>query len=339
VVLKANGEPKDNVILSQTNCWRGSIDDLPVNAGGHPIEYVWDEGELVGYTLQTITNNTATILTNTHPTEKTVATITIIWDDDDDRDGLRPESLILTLSTGDTVELNSDNNWTATVEGLDRFDNGEPIVYTWTQEDIEGYEMVDMSADGNVTTITNRHEIKKAHRTIIKIWDDNDNTSGTRPESLKVTLNKKYTVVINEANNWTATVKDLPVYMDGGHTIIYRWAEEDIDGYTRTSMVTSGNTTQITNTLDKNEKEHILTILYQYPDGSEAVPAYIGTVIAGEEYRVTSPTIVGYNATLLEVSGIMPESDLTVIVIYEPVVNPLNAIFGPMGGGLGECME
>ena len=281
----------------------------------------------------------ASILTNTHITEKTVATVTKVWDDDNDRDGVRPESLTMTLSNGDTAELNADNNWTATIEGLDRFSEGEEIVYTWTEDSIKGYTQVSNVTDGTVTTVTNHHDIAKTSKTVIKIWEDNDDRSGARPESITVWLNKTQKVILNAENNWSATIKDLPLYANGGHKIIYRWTEGDIPGYTLTSKVTTGNTTELTNTLDELEKEYTLTIIYRYPDGSEAAPAYTGTYVAGDGYVVWSPNIDGYVAVPLQVAGTMPEGDITVIVTYMPAGRGVPVGRAPIGGSVGDCIE
>ncbi|MEE0924752.1 MAG: Cna B-type domain-containing protein, partial [Methanobrevibacter sp.] len=52
---------------------------------------------------------------------------------------------------------------------------------------------------------------------VTKVWDDNDNSQGTRPDSISVqlygnneTIGKA--VVLDEGNNWTYAFKDLPVY-------------------------------------------------------------------------------------------------------------------------------
>ena len=52
---------------------------------------------------------------------------------------------------------------------------------------------------------------------VTKVWDDDDNSAGTRPDSISVqlygnneTIGKA--VVLDDANNWTYAFKDLPVY-------------------------------------------------------------------------------------------------------------------------------
>ena len=247
VTLLANNESVSSVILNDANGWSETVSELPVNANGEPIEYVWDEGEPEGYSLSTVTVGTKTILTNMHETETTVRTIVVIWDDDSNRDGLRPATLTLVLSDGTEVVLDEANNWTATVEALQKYDNGEEIDYSWAAVDVENYELVNTSVDGTVTTFTYHHEIITAARTVIKIWDDDNDRDGMRPENLTVTLNGNQDVILNEENGWTATLENLPVYANGGREIIYKWTENSVSGYSL-SAKTNGNTTTLTNT-------------------------------------------------------------------------------------------
>ena len=82
-------------------------------------------------------NGTITSITNTHVPEETEATVKKVWDDNDDQDGIRPEELEVTLSNGTSVTLNEDNNWTAKVENLPKYENhGEEIEYTWTEGEL-----------------------------------------------------------------------------------------------------------------------------------------------------------------------------------------------------------
>ena len=95
-------------------------------------------------------------ITNTHTPEKTTATVVKVWDDNDDENQKRPESISVKLSDGTSVTLSEKNDWTETVEDLPKFKNGEEIEYTWTEEDLpDDYELTDISVNGTVTTLTN----------------------------------------------------------------------------------------------------------------------------------------------------------------------------------------
>ena len=82
-----------------------------------------------------------------------------IWDDGDDRDGKRPESITVKLfADGEEVgsaELNADNEWCYTFEGLREFKDGEAIEYTIEEVRVSDY---DTTIEGNAAegfTITN----------------------------------------------------------------------------------------------------------------------------------------------------------------------------------------
>ena len=62
--------------------------------------------------------------------------------------------------------------------------------------------------------------------------------------------------------------------------------------------------------------EHTLTIQYQYEDGSQAAEPAIRSLAAGDSYEVVSPVLSDYTADKPTVSGTMPDSDLTITVIY-----------------------
>ncbi len=82
--------------------------------------------------------------------------------------------------------------------------------------------------------------------TVKKVWDDADNQDGKRPNKIEVTLSSGQKVTLNEANEWTATVNNLPIYKDGVK-IEYTWTEVEVDGYTLLTPVVDGLITTLTN--------------------------------------------------------------------------------------------
>jgi len=176
------------------------------------------------------------------------ATVKKVWDDADNQDGKRPESLTVTLSNGTQVVLNEDNQWTATVTDLPKYEDGNEILYTWTEGNMpEGYTLTGTVVDGYVTTLTNHYTPETVSVTVKKVWDDANDQDGKRPESLTVTLSNGTQVVLHEANQWTATVTDLPKYEDGNE-ILYTWTEGNMpEGYTLTGTVVDGYVTTLTN--------------------------------------------------------------------------------------------
>ena len=243
-VTLSNGQ---NVTLNAANNWTATVENLPKYANGVEIEYSWTEGEMPeGYTLtKTSVDGTITTLTNSYNTETMEVSVRKVWNDADNQDGIRPAELMVTLSNGMVVTLNEGNNWEASLT-VPVYDNGAAINYTWSEETAAGYELTDTSVNGTITTLTNTHKPAETEATVTKVWDDNNNQDGKRPASLTVTLSNGSTVTLNAANNWTATVKNLPKYANGVE-IEYSWSETVPAGYTLSSADKAGTVTTLTN--------------------------------------------------------------------------------------------
>ena len=256
VQLKANGEVLAGkaVTLSDSNNWRATIGDLPKYANGQLINYTWAEETLPeGYALTSADISTdangkvTTTLVNTYKPEETSATVKKVWSDSNNQDGKRPASITATLSNGTSVTLNEANGWTATVENLPVYANGTAIEYTWTESGVpEGYTLTGTSKDGVITTLTNSYTPETTQATIKKVWNDNDDQDGKRPENLTVTLSDGQSVTLNEQNGWQETITGLPKYANGVE-IDYTWTEPEIDGYTLEGSVENGTLTTLTN--------------------------------------------------------------------------------------------
>ena len=201
------------------------------------------------YSLTTPVEVTAT---NTYDKSlaRTEATVVKVWDDNDNQDGLRPNELRVELSDGTTVTLNADNNWTAKVEALPKYDaNGDEITYTWTEPGVAEYTKEGSVTNGTVTTITNKHVPATTTASIKKVWNDNNNQDGKRPGSITVKLFadgvEKDTAVLSDSNGWHKVFTDLPLKKDGT-AIAYTWTEVSVEGYS-SSASTTGTLTTLTN--------------------------------------------------------------------------------------------
>ncbi len=238
------------VTLNEANGWKATVENLPKFAGGEEIAYSWtEEGLPAGYSLaSTATEGTITTLTNAHAPETVSATVRKVWDDANDQDGIRPASLTVKLSDGQSVTLNAANKWEATVENLPKFENGKEIAYSWTEEGLPaGYSLTNTATEGTITTLTNAHTPETTSATVRKVWDDANDQDGIRPESLTVKLSSGQSVTLNAANKWEATVENLPKYA-GGKEIAYSWTEEDLPaGYSLASTAAEGTITTLTN--------------------------------------------------------------------------------------------
>ena len=195
--------------LSAENNWTATVSVRKYDSQGE-ITYTWEEKELrteaPGYTLvSAVTEGDTTTLTNRHEAEVTSVSVRKIWDDDGNRDGIRPESITVTLSDGQTATLSEANGWAARIDHLPKFAEGEEITYSWTEASVEGYTTTSVT-EGDTTTLTNRHEPETTTATITKVWDDDNNRDGIRPETLTVTL---------RANGTTAATETLNAGTDG----------------------------------------------------------------------------------------------------------------------------
>ena len=191
-------------------------------------------------------------LTNNYQVTTTSVTVAKIWSDMDDLDESRPDSITMTLSNGPTVTLSAENNWTGEIKDLPMFDAaGQLITYTWSEPVVKGYTMTGKLVLGNLTVFTNTHIPELTAMTVSKIWQDYDNAVGMRPATLTCHLLANGTVidtvVLNPGNGWTATRDNLPS-TKAGEPVTYSWSEQEVLGYTQTSVVVTDNVTVFTNT-------------------------------------------------------------------------------------------
>ena len=177
-------------------------------------------------------------ITNTHETAKTSYTVTKVWEDDNDQDGLRPESIDVQLfangeKIGDVIALNEENQWTYTWTELEQYADGAEIVYTVDEVAVpDGYIK---SVDGNI--ITNSRTSEATDYTVTKVWDDAHDQDQIRPDSIQVQLYANGTaygdpVVLSADTEWTYTWTELPKNA-AGEAIVYTVQEVEIpEGYT-----------------------------------------------------------------------------------------------------------
>ena len=89
---------------------------------------------------------------------KTRAVVRKVWDDDENRDGLRPASLeVALLANGEVsrrkVTLNEANHWTDCLNDLPLTDRqGHAITYTWKEPVVDGYTLTSNHTEGGTLT-------------------------------------------------------------------------------------------------------------------------------------------------------------------------------------------
>ncbi len=111
-----------------------------------------------------VTEGLETTITNTHETEQTEVSVSKVWDDKDNYDEIRPNSVTIILyANGDkvaSVELSESNGWAYTWTKLDKKEAGVDIEYSVEEKEIEGYvaEITGNMKDGFVVTNTHYGE-------------------------------------------------------------------------------------------------------------------------------------------------------------------------------------
>ena len=177
--------------------------------------------------------------------------VTKSWNDNNNEDGNRPDSVTVRLYA-DGVEvdnhvLTADEGWNYTFLEKPRFqeDNKTEIAYTVNEDavpmyavEIRGYNLI------------NNYKPERVSVSVVKQWRDNNNAQKLRPTSIAMSLSNGQStvrvVILSEQNGWAATVNDLPTVVNGKKAV-YTWKEQAVINYTKTGEETRGNVTTFTN--------------------------------------------------------------------------------------------
>lgn len=301
LVLDTTGLDGKNVVVAEY-LFEGSDDiDLTINEDGTVDEtgvYQTHTGRLVKHDDLTSKSQTLSV------PKITKISVKKVWNDADNADGIRPESIKVQLYKNgntkvyDAVELSEKNNWSYTWEGLPTMENNEDIIYAVDEVEIPaGYEK-EVTNKETKFIITNTHVPDVTKISVEKVWDDNNDQDGIRPTTIKVQLYADgkasgRTVELSENNGWKYTWKDLDKQKDG-EDIVYTVDEIEIpDGYTKT-VTNKGAVFTITNTHKPGTTEVKVTKVwkdsndkYQKRPGSIRVQLY--KTVAGELEAVGEP--------------------------------------------------
>ncbi len=172
--------------------------------------------------------------------------VTKTWVDNNNKDGNRPSSVTIHLfADGQEIQsatLSDGNGWANVFAQLPKTnDAGAAISYTISEDPVEWYD-----STINGYNVTNTYHPEVTSVSVVKIWDDNNNAAGMRPQSIHATLSNGTVVVLNAGNGWSATVDNLPTKVNG-QPAVYTWHEQEVLGYTLTSVSIQGNMTILTN--------------------------------------------------------------------------------------------
>lgn len=239
VTLTGSNAVSKTATLNEDNGWTATFENLPKRDHGNIVAYNVKESDTAGYEASVVKTEDGFQLINEHDSETTMRTVTLVWRDEDNRDGVRPDAVTYTLHGSDGSEqektVNKDDAWNDVVfEDLPVYQNGQRISYTLTESAIDGYTN-DIRSSGNTFTVTNTHIPETVNVDVTKIWTDGENQDGNRPDSISVILTgsdgKRYTTTITAANNWKHTFLKLPKFFNEGTQIEYTLTEDTMSGY------------------------------------------------------------------------------------------------------------
>ncbi len=232
LVTDAYGNPV-SAVISADDGWFWSFTDLPkYNADGKEIKYTIEEAAVPGYTTEICDY----VVTNTLETVHVEGSK--IWNDGNDADGIRPDSITVHLyADGEeiaAVVVSEKDSWAWSFGDLPKYqqDGTTEIVYTIEEDPVDGYET---EYDGY--NLINSHAAM-FDIPVTKEWDDGNDADGIRPGSVTVELYLNgeptgRTLTLNEQNGWAGVFPDLENETDGVKNV-WSIVETAVVGYEST---------------------------------------------------------------------------------------------------------
>ena len=309
--LLADGQKVDSkeVQAAADGTWTVEFTKLAKYKAGKEIKYTVTEEAVAEYEA-TITDFT---ITNKYAPKEIDYKVTKVWNDANNQDGKRPESVTVQLykkvGNADPVavegkkltltakEKTDDNTWVASFTNLPQYEAGKEITYSIKEVDVPaGYES---SVTGQV--VTNNYTPKTVVLSGTKVWKDNNNQDGKRTTSVKVQILNGEKVVqeieVSEKTGWKFESKKLPKY-ENGKEIKYTVKETAMTEYKATITTDKDGKYTITNehTPEKTAvKGHKIWKDEDNKDGIRPASITVKLLAGGME--------TGQTATVSETSG------------------------------------
>ena len=228
-------EPIKAATIDASSEWKYVFSNLPkYDENKKEIAYKVVEVAVPEYDTEYEISDNGVEIYNHHTPEKVSVEGSKTWDDEENQDGKRPESIIVRLFADGTEvtskTVTANDNWSWSFENLDKYKDGTEIVYTISEDIVADYTTV---VDGY--NITNIHTPEKTTISGIKTWNDNDNQDGKRPSSITVRLLADGTEVTSKTvtanDNWSWSFTGLDKY-NSGTEIVYTISEDTVTDYT-----------------------------------------------------------------------------------------------------------
>ena len=172
--------------------------------------------------------------------DRTSVTVAKKWVDDNNRDGVRPDKVIVRLlangeKTDQMLELTAGNKWTGTFDKLFVNENGQPVKYTVSEDAVAKYTAGVTGDAASGFTVTNTHTPNTVSVKVTKVWVDRDDVYQVRPDKVTIHLladgeKTDKTLELNAGNKWTGSFDNLFVN-EKGQPIEYSISEDPVTGY------------------------------------------------------------------------------------------------------------
>jgi len=245
--------------LTAANNWVYTWSGLAEKANGKTIEYsVKEVDQPSGYTSTTSQVSPGNVLiVNQHTPATTEVKGQKTWDDANNQDGKRPESVTVQLyADGQVVAsqvVTAANNWTYSFSNLPQFAKGKAISYSVQELVDAGLDKAGYRPSYDGYNIANHYKPEVTTFEVRKVWNDQNDQDKLRPSQIQVQLyadGKAFgePVTLKADNDWRHVFADLAKYQEGKE-VVYTVEEVAVpSGYSVTSSQTGVNQVTLTNT-------------------------------------------------------------------------------------------
>lgn len=304
VTLTGSNAVSKTATLNEENGWTATFENLPKRDHGNIVTYNVKESDVEGYEASIVKAEDGFQLINEHDSETTLRTATLVWRDENNQDGIRPDTVTYTLHGSDGSEIektvSKDDSWADVMfEDLPVYQNGQKVTYTLTESTVDGYT-TDIRDNGHTFTVTNTHIPAVVNVDVTKVWTDGENQDGNRPDSISVILTgndgNRYTATITAANNWKYTFSKLPKFFNEGTQIEYTLAEDAASGYSNVIEKKDNYTFVLTNKYSPATVD--IPVVKKWNDDNDrdgARPESVNIVLNGSDGKLYTGTLSAEN--------------------------------------------
>lgn len=284
--------------------WKYIFENLPKYENGQEITYTIAE--------ETVANYTTTIngydIVNTYTPETIDISGQKIWDDVNDKDGLRPDTVTINLlANGVKVESTTTSEaeqWKYEFNNVPKYSNGTEIKYTISEEEVKGYTA---HIEENSTNIVNKHSVPDVNieKTVSQIIVAGTSTPEDVNETGKYT-DKNETIYPSQQIELNDTIiYDIIVANTGNEQLTNVILTDD-------RLVTIEKITPIVN----GEEQNSITINKKTTDVTDNLLQIAGvsrTIEAGNGYKVT----VSYKVQSQDIANVDKMSNKAIVTSDE----------------------